>query len=280
MLNHPCFEARARHSWGRIHLPVAPVCNIRCAYCDRRSDCVNESRPGVSSKIMKPQEAADYLALVLKSRTDISVAGIAGPGDPLASPEITLLTLRLIKNFQIKLCLSTNGLNLTEYIPELKKLGVRYTTLTINAVDPAIGSRIYLNIKHQGQLYTGLEGASILLKHQVEALAALKSQGITVKINSVVIPGINDGHIQEIARLAAFYEADLMNCLALIPVPGTAMAGISPPDSQLMEKVRQEAEMHVKQMYHCSRCRADALGLLTSPDLTVTGNGSLMPATV
>ncbi|MEQ2789490.1 nitrogen fixation protein NifB, partial [Flavonifractor plautii] len=48
---HPCLSVQAHFRYGRIHLPVAPRCNIRCGYCDRRYDCANESRPGVTSEV-------------------------------------------------------------------------------------------------------------------------------------------------------------------------------------------------------------------------------------
>ena len=41
---HPCFSRGAHFQYGRLHLPVAPSCNIQCAYCDRRFDCPNESQ--------------------------------------------------------------------------------------------------------------------------------------------------------------------------------------------------------------------------------------------
>lgn len=56
-LEHPCFSDRAHSQFARIHLPVAPKCNIRCAYCDHRSDCPNESRPGLASRVIQPEEA-------------------------------------------------------------------------------------------------------------------------------------------------------------------------------------------------------------------------------
>ncbi len=46
---HPCFNESAKGTCGRVHLPVAPECNIKCNYCNRKYDCVNESRPGVTS---------------------------------------------------------------------------------------------------------------------------------------------------------------------------------------------------------------------------------------
>lgn len=53
-----------RHKNGRIHLPIAPHCNIRCAYCDRKHDCANESRPGVTSRLLIPGITEDKIPLI------------------------------------------------------------------------------------------------------------------------------------------------------------------------------------------------------------------------
>ena len=86
---HPCFGGN-RHKNGRIHLAVAPRCNIKCGYCDRKHDCANESRPGVASRIMTPQEGLEHVRSIMadeKLGSIIKVIGIAGPGDPLANEE-------------------------------------------------------------------------------------------------------------------------------------------------------------------------------------------------
>ena len=277
-MNHPCFDVEASRHWARVHLPVAPECNIVCAYCDRRYDCANESRPGVASSMMTPEEAGRHLRHILTTTSNTSVAGIAGPGDPMATPETTLATIRLIGKMGVNLCLSTNGLNLAEYVPELKRLGVNYVTLTINAVDPVIGGQIYLAVRHQGGTLTGTEGAAFLLQRQVKALTALKRHGMTVKINTVVIPGINDAHVAEIARFAAAHRADYMNCLGLIPVAGTPMSNISSPAPAMMQEIRDMADLHIRQMRLCARCRADASGLLPSVKATAVFRGCRVEA--
>ena len=43
--DHPCFNKKSHRRFGRVHLPVAPRCNIQCKFCNRQFDCVNESRP-------------------------------------------------------------------------------------------------------------------------------------------------------------------------------------------------------------------------------------------
>ena len=50
--SHPCYNEGAHRRYARMHLPVAPKCNIQCNYCNRRYDCCNESRPGVTSEVL------------------------------------------------------------------------------------------------------------------------------------------------------------------------------------------------------------------------------------
>ena len=90
---HPCFSEKACHAFGRCHIPVAPKCNIQCNYCIRDFDCVNESRPGVTTKVLNPEESVEMVRKVMAKYNYIKVIGIAGPGEPLANEE-TLETLR------------------------------------------------------------------------------------------------------------------------------------------------------------------------------------------
>ena len=53
-----------------------------------------------------------------------------------------------------------------------------------------------------------------------------------------------------------------MNCIPLLPVANTRFALTSSPSAQLMHSIRAEAGEVIPQMRHCTRCRADALGLL------------------
>ena len=102
--NHPCFNAKVKGQFGRVHLPVAPKCNIKCNYCNRKYDCVNESRPGVTSTILSPDQALTYMGKVLDKEPRISVAGIAGPGDPFANADETMETMRLIRENHPHIC--------------------------------------------------------------------------------------------------------------------------------------------------------------------------------
>jgi nitrogen fixation protein NifB len=266
-LNHPCFNADARHRFGRIHLPVAPQCNIQCNFCNRKFDCVNESRPGVTSKVLSPGQAVAYLEKYLKFNPAISTVGIAGPGDPMANPEATLETIRRIRASHPELifCLSSNGLKLAPYLDELAELGVTHVTVTMNAIDPAIGARIYAWVRDGKVIYRKDEGAALLLERQLTAIAGLKRLGITVKVNAIIIPGVNEAHIPAVAQKAAELGVDLMNCIPLVPAPESNFAGLPAPRPELVESVQKQAGSYLPQMKHCARCRADAAGLIGAP---------------
>lgn len=261
---HPCFDENARHTHARVHLPVAPLCNIQCNYCNRQYDCVNESRPGVTSTVLKPFQAFEYFRALNDKIENLSVVGIAGPGDPFANPEETLETLQRIKEeYPDKIfCLSTNGLNLFPYIDCIADLGVSHVTITVNGVDSKVTAGVYKWVRFNKHIYRGVEGARILMEQQLKCIPALKARGITVKINSVLVPGVNDDHIPEVARVCAGLGADLINCIPLIPTKDTPFENIEKPDTKMIFRTRIEASKYLKLMTHCARCRADAAGLL------------------
>jgi nitrogen fixation protein NifB len=261
---HPCFDASAKNMHARVHLPVAPKCNIQCNYCNRKYDCVSESRPGVTSAIITPFQAVEYLKELSNYLEHISVIGIAGPGDPVANAEETLETMRLTKAaFPDKIfCLSSNGVNLMPYVDDLASLGVTHVTVTMNAVDPVIGGKIYAWARHEKKIYRGVAAGEFILERQLEVIPKLKERGITVKINSIVLPGINDHHIPEVAKKAAELGADVMNCVPLVPTKETEFESLGEPSKMMMFAVRAKASEHIKLMTHCARCRADAAGLL------------------
>lgn len=261
---HPCFDEAARGQFGRIHLPVAPRCNVRCNFCDRRFDCANESRPGVTSAVLSPTRALDYLKASVAADPRISVVGIAGPGDPFANADETMTTLRLVRERfpELILCVATNGLGVVPHVAELAELQVSHVTVTVNAVDPRIASDIYAWVRPEKQPLRGQAAGELVVERQRAAVRALKAHGLTVKINTIVVPRVNATHVSEIARTVAGWGVDVLNIIPLYPVAGTAFGEIPSPSDGAIAVLRHEAARHVPQMQHCTRCRADAVGLL------------------
>ncbi len=189
--DHPCYSEEAHHYFARMHVAVAPACNIQCNYCNRKYDCANESRPGVVSEKLTPDEAQRKVIAVANEVPQLSVLGIAGPGDACYDWKKTKATFSEISRQipDIKLCISTNGLALPDHVDELASMNVDHVTITINMVDPEIGAKIYPWIYYNKRRYTGIEAATILHERQMLGLEMLTARGILTKINSVMIPG-------------------------------------------------------------------------------------------
>ncbi|MBD5803357.1 FeMo cofactor biosynthesis protein NifB [Azoarcus sp. Aa7] len=266
--NHPCYSEEAHHHYARMHVAVAPACNIQCNYCNRKYDCANESRPGVVSEKLTPEQASKKVLAVASAIPQMTVLGIAGPGDPLANPEKTFKTFELISKTapDIKLCLSTNGLTLPDHIDTIKSFNVDHVTITINMVDPEVGQHIYPWIYYQNKRWKGIEAARILSERQLLGLEMLTANGILCKVNSVMIPGINDHHLVEVNRAVKSRGAFLHNIMPLISAPehGTVfgLTGQRGPTAQELKALQDACEGEMNMMRHCRQCRADAVGLL------------------
>lgn len=262
--NHPCFNESAHRKYGRLHLPVAPKCNIQCRFCNRKFDCVNESRPGVTSVVLTPTQALAYAQSVIDDHNNVSVIGIAGPGDPLANPEETFATLRLLREAypEILLCVATNGLMLPEHADSLADLEVNHVTVTINALDTQVGAKVYGWVREHKKPLRGVEAAERLINRQIEGVQRLVDRGVTVKINTILIPAVNESEIVPIAEKMAELGATIMNILPLYPTEGSEFADLPEPETSNVNSARAMAGKHIPQMRHCARCRADAVGLI------------------
>jgi len=267
--NHPCYSEEAHHYFARMHVAVAPACNIQCNYCNRKYDCSNESRPGVVSEKLTPEQAVRKVLAVAQEVPQLSVVGIAGPGDSLAAGgKATFATFDALARLapDLKLCLSTNGLALPDHVQRIKDLNVDHVTITINMVDPEVGERIYPWIFFGHRRWTGRDAAKILHERQMQGLEMLTSAGILVKVNSVMIPGINDEHLVAVNAAVRARGAFLHNIMPLIsdPAHGThfGLTGQRGPTAQELKDLQDRCEGDLKLMRHCRQCRADAVGLL------------------
>lgn len=263
--DHPCFGGDHSKA-GRIHLPVAPGCNIKCGFCERRFDCANESRPGVTSQVLTPVQALERVRLVKghmarQGGAQLKVVGIAGPGDPLANPR-TFETFDLIRENlpEMTLCLSTNGLLLPGKLDRLLEIGLHSLTVTVNALSPETGAQVYEWIHWRGERIAGEEAAALLLHQQLAGIKAAAAAGLLVKVNHVYIPGVNDHETLDLAVKVRGLGATMMNIIPVIPLG--RFRGVKPPPAATMEMVRNQAELILSQARHCKQCRADAAGVV------------------
>ncbi len=266
--NHPCYSEDAHHHYARMHVAVAPACNSQCHYCNRKYDCANESRPGVVSELLTPDQAVKKVMAVAASIPQMTVLGIAGPGDPLANPERTLSTFRQLsdKAPDLKLCVSTNGLALPELVDDLCQHNIEHVTITINCIDPEVGANIYPWIFWKNRRIKGIKAARILIAQQQRGLEKLVKRGVLVKVNSVMIPGVNDEHLKEVSKVVKAKGAFLHNVMPLIAEVehGTfyGVMGQRGPTHAELQALQDACAGDMNMMRHCRQCRADAVGLL------------------
>ncbi|MDR2163338.1 MAG: radical SAM protein [Clostridiales Family XIII bacterium] len=254
---HPCFGAVRNKA--RMHLPICPSCNIECAFC-RRSLNDDENRPGVSAFILPVDEVSEYVDYALKACDALSVIGVAGPGDTLVGDNLFKAFLRLNETHPDLLkCMSTNGLLLNERADELIEIGIDTLTVTVNAVDPHVLKQIVPAIHYHGERIEGARGARILIRNQIAGITKMAEAGTTIKVNTVLVPGVNDSHVENVAEAVRKAGASIFNIIPLIPQH--LLSNIAEPSCGEIEAARAAAAKHIDVFRHCQRCRADAIGI-------------------
>lgn len=156
--------------------------------------------------------------------------------------------------------MSTNGLLLPEKIDRLEALNLCSITVTLNALDPEVAGKIYSHVTYHGKTYTGREAGEILIANQLKGIEMAARFGMTVKVNTVLVPGVNDEQIPLIARRIRELGATVMNIMPLIPQAD--FADVAPPSHERLEEIRTANEQIIGQFKHCRQCRADAVGLI------------------
>lgn len=262
---HPCFSIGRKNGKGRIHLPVSPTCNLACRFCSRAKNGW-EDRPGVTERVILPEEALETVGKALAVSPELSVVGIAGPGDALAS-DYALDTFRLVKaKFpHLILCLSTNGLLLPQKVQELADIGVDTLTVTVNDIDPLRLTRLCAGIVFEGEALSGIDAMALLIRNQLEGISLAADAGIVVKVNTVLVPSINGPYIADIARVVAEAGARLYNIIPLIPQNELAEEAV--PTCDEISAARKSSQKYIEVFQHCQHCRADAIGVPGETDL-------------
>ena len=252
---HPCFNNNFKAS-GRMHLPVARYCNIKCCFCNPKVDvCYHGCRPGVSSDLLTPEQALERVDAAARIDPRFLVVGVAGPGEPLLAPQ-TFDTFRKVqeKYPQLLLCVSTNGLLLEQNVEKMAGL-IDTLTVTVNALTVETAMKIYEHIggrKTPEAYQEFLDGQWRGIKKAVEA-------GLTVKINTVFVKGRNDHEIEQIAIKAKEYGCVIHNILPVIPNENIRPEEI--PNIGDVERMTYLCQRHLPELTTCQRCRADALVL-------------------
>ena len=162
-----------------LRVSVTDRCNLRCTYCMPTDGVCLMSH----EDILKYEEI--YTIVEAAAEVGIKKVRITG-GEPLVRAGLPEL-IRMLASIDTidDISLTTNGVLLARYAIELKQAGLRRVNVSLDSLRPHKFSRITCD----GKLVDVLKG-----------IEAAKSAGLNpVKINMVVMPGINDDEILDFA---------------------------------------------------------------------------------
>ena len=197
-------ESRLIGRWfDELQLYAAPTCNMLCNFCSKGSDCItNGNNPMFLSRPMTPRQAVNWAISAASKDKRIKVIKISGPGEPLCNRQ----TFEVFKRLQPKLPdhifgISTNGLLLKEKTDELEQVGVRLVDISVNAIHDEVIQKLYSKLIVDGNIIALSDDLAKTLRiRQMYGISKCIAHNMTVKINTVYFPGINDEEIPAIAE--------------------------------------------------------------------------------
>lgn len=165
-------------SFGRVHdylrISLTDNCNFRCFYCMPEEDY--DFTP--ASRLMQP---AEVLALA-KTFVEQGVKKIRlTGGEPLVRKDAADIILALGK-LPVELVITTNGTRIAEMLPVLIEAGIKTVNISLDTLQP----EKFFMITRRDIFHQVRSNIELLLQHK-----------IAVKINMVVMKGLNDGEIKD-----------------------------------------------------------------------------------
>jgi cyclic pyranopterin phosphate synthase len=166
-----------------LRISVTDRCNFRCFYC------LPNGEPPLARKdtILSFEETA-YIADIFVS-LGIEKIRLTG-GEPMLRRDIETLIAKLskLKPALKDIALTTNGFSIPKKAEALKSAGLDRMTISLDTLDT-----------HRFREITGVDN----LEEVFEAIEAAKMHGFEpVKVNAVIVRGVNDDELVDFARFA------------------------------------------------------------------------------
>lgn len=221
-----------------FYLPVAPVAVARTRF--------SPPTPIQNKNIMIP-EALELLGSAMENKaTNYSMVAITGPGDPLAAPDITLETIRLVKERYplMKIGLQTMGIGSDKLAADLAMAGVNYIEILVDGVSSEVLQKLYAWVRPGQKTLKLSEGVELLIKEQRNGVPALKFHNLSVSISTTLYPGYNMSHVSKISSEMMELGADSISLRPYIPASGSEVPLESPTEQEIAE-VSQKAAKHL-----------------------------------
>jgi GTP 3',8-cyclase len=162
-----------------LRISVTDRCNFRCTYCMPKEDIRWLPRAEILTF-----EEIERVTKVFVERFGITSVRVTG-GEPTARAQLPGLVARLAQ-FPVELSMTTNGATLGRLALPLKQAGLHRVTISCDSLRP----ECFASITGRDMLVQVLEGVD----------AALAADLRPVKINTVLVRGVNDGEVVDLAR--------------------------------------------------------------------------------
>ena len=94
----------------------------------------------------------------------------------------------------------------------------------------------------------------------IDGIRRSVAAGMTVKVNAIAIPGVNDHHLPQVAVAMRELGVSALNLMAFRPVAGSGFADLTTPAATRLAVLRRELAAVLPVLSHCGQCRADAAG--------------------
>ena len=221
-----------------LNLPVAPHIVARTRF---------SPPPPPRSQCMMVPEAMEMLRRTIRENNkSIDVVMISGPGDPLATPDITLHTIRQVRGYcpDIKIALRTLGIGSEKLAGELATAGLDAIEMQVDGVKAEILEKLYAWIRPGQKTINIVEGAKLLIKEQRHGVPALKFHEMSVTINTTLYPGYNLDHVANISSDMMELGADAISSTSCCTEPGLEVE-LETPSDDTVAFLRSAAELYL-----------------------------------
>lgn len=208
-------------------LPVAPHVVARTRF---------SPPPPPHSHCLLVPEALDLLdRTIAKNKGAVALVAISGPGDPLATPDITLHVISKIRNRypDLPIGLKTLGIGSEKLAGELAKAGTNLVEMEIDAMRAEVLEKLYAWIRPGQKTLKIAEAARVLLREQRHGVPALKFHEMSVTIQTTLYPGYNLQHVAQISREMLELGADGISLMLCCSEPGVEVELETPGDDTI-----------------------------------------------
>lgn len=220
-----------------IELPVAPRANARTRFAPMEV---------IQPRTLHPKEAKSWLQGYMEHGKTVESVGIVGPGDPLATIDITLETLQLIKQDlpEVSFYIRTLGIGGEKYADQLAKLGVNHVEMEIDGLDSEILEKVYAWIRPGFKTLPLPEAVEILKVEQEKAIRAFNDAGMQVTAVTTLYPDSNINHVEKIAPVLSKMGIDNMVLVPYIASDDSEIALSSVTENSL-RSVRDSVSKYI-----------------------------------